>query len=81
MHTTLEMPPSIAALSAQEAAIAGGSKYIKNKAVLRRLAARCTLFSILLFTLAFAQVRAMAADLAGNVQGAGLPIAGANSGR
>src|SRR5271165_3959306 len=37
--------------------------------------ARCTLFSILLFTLAFAQVRAMAADLAGNVQGAGLPIA------
>jgi hypothetical protein len=70
------MPPSIAALSAQEAAIAGGSKYIKNKAVLRRVAARCTLFSILLFTLAFAQVRAMAAELAGNVQGAGLPIAG-----
>ena len=75
MHTTLEMPPSIAALSTQEAAIAGGSKYIKNKAVLRRLAARCTLFSILLFTLAFAQLRAMAAELAGNVQGAGLPIA------
>ena len=76
MPTTLETPPSIAALSAQEAAIAGGSKYIKNKAVLRRIAARCTLFSILLFTLAFAQLRAMAAELAGNVQGAGLPIAG-----
>src|SRR5271166_1343317 len=41
------------------------------------VAARCTLVSILFFTLAFAQVRAMAADLAGNVQGAGLPIAGA----
>ena len=76
MPTTLEMPPSIAALSAQEAAIAGGRKYIKKRAVLRRLAAGCTLFSILLFTLAFAQVRAMAAELAGNVQGAGLPIAG-----
>ena len=33
-----------------------------------------TLFSILLFTLAFAQVRTLAAELAGNVQGAGLPI-------
>jgi len=33
-------------------------------------------FSILLFTLAFAEVRAMAVELAGNVQGAGLPIAG-----
>ena len=49
---------------------------MKKKALRRRVAARCTLFSILLFTLAFAQVRAMAADLAGNVQGAGLPIAG-----
>src|SRR5208337_403967 len=39
--------------------------------------ARCTLFSILLFTLAFAQVRAMAAELAGTVQGASLPIGGA----
>jgi hypothetical protein len=28
-----------------------------------------------LFTLAFAQVRTLAAELAGNVQGAGLPIA------
>jgi hypothetical protein len=45
MPTTLEMPPSVVALSTQEAAIAGGSKYIKNKAVLRRLAAPCTLFS------------------------------------
>ena len=49
---------------------------MKKKALRRRVAGRCTLFSILLFTLAFAQVRAMAADLAGNVQGAGLPIAG-----
>src|SRR5271165_422454 len=40
------------------------------------VAARCTLFSILLLTLSFEQLRAMAADLAGNVQGAGLPIAG-----
>src|SRR5271165_443520 len=76
MPTTLETPPPSAALSAQEATIADGNKYIKKKAVRRRVAARCTLFSILLFTLAFAQVRAMAAELAGNVQGAGLPIAG-----
>src|SRR5271166_6915419 len=51
-----------------------------SRSDIRRLdgvAARCTLVSILFFTLAFAQVRAMAADLAGNVQGAGLPIAGA----
>jgi hypothetical protein len=75
MPTTLESPPPTAALSAQEAAIAGGRKYIKKNALRRRVAARCTLFSILLFTLAFAQVRAMAADLAGKVQGAGLPIA------
>jgi hypothetical protein len=74
MPTTLETPPPTAAPSAQEAAIAGGRKYIKKKAFRRRVAARCTLSSILLFTLAFAQVRAMAADLAGNVQGAGLPI-------
>jgi hypothetical protein len=39
--------------------------------------ARCTLFSILLFTLAFAQVRVMAAELPGIVQGASLPIGGA----
>src|SRR5271166_5990059 len=76
MPTTLETPPPSAALSAQEATIADGNKYIKKKAVRGRVAARCTLFSILLFTLAFAQVRAMAAELAGNVQGAGLPIAG-----
>jgi hypothetical protein len=71
MPTTIETPPSTAALCAQEAVIAG-RKYIKKKAVpsLR------TFFSILLFTLVLAQVRAMAADLAGNVQGAGLPIAG-----
>src|SRR5271165_26837 len=75
MPTTLETPPPSAALSAQEATIADGNKYIKKKAVRRRVAARCTLFSILLFTLAFAQVRAMAAELAGNVQGASLPIA------
>lgn len=49
---------------------------MKKKALRRRVAARCTLFSILLFMLAFAQVRAMAAELAGNVQAAGLPIAG-----
>jgi len=49
---------------------------MKKKAVRKRVAAPCTLFSILLFTLAFAQVPATAADLAGNVQGAGLSIAG-----
>ena len=49
---------------------------MKKKAVRRRVAAPFTLFSILLFTLAFAQVRAKAFDLAGTVQGAGLPIAG-----
>jgi hypothetical protein len=76
MPTTLETPPPTAAWSAQEATIASGRKYMKKKALRRRVAGRCTLFSILLFTLAFAQVRAMAADLAGNVQGAGLPIAG-----
>src|SRR5208283_5222659 len=69
-------PPPTAVLCAQEAVIAGGRKYIKNKAVRRRVAARCTLFSILLFTLAFAQMRAMAVELAGTVQGAGLPIGG-----
>ncbi len=76
MPTTLKTPPPTAAPPAQEAAIAGGREYMKKKAVRRRVAARCTLFSILLFTLAFAQLRAMAAELAGNVQGAGLPIAG-----
>ena len=76
MPTTLETPPPTAAQSAHEAAITGGSKYIKKKAVRRSVAARCTLFSILLLTLAFAQVRAIAVDLAGTVQGAGLPIAG-----
>lgn len=75
MPTTIETPPSTAALSAQEAAIAG-RKYIKKKAVRRRFTSLRTFFSILLFTLVLAQVRAMAADLAGNVQGAGLPIAG-----
>jgi hypothetical protein len=77
MPTTLETPlPPTAVLCAQEAVIASGTKYMKKKALQRRVAARCTLFSILLFTLALAQVRAMAADLAGTVQGAGLPIAG-----
>jgi hypothetical protein len=76
MPATLKTPPPTAALSAQEAAIAGGRKYIKKKAVRRRVAGRCTVFSIFLFTLALAQVRAMAADLAGTVQEAGLPIAG-----
>ena len=75
MPTTIETPPSTAALSVQEAAIAG-RKYIKKKAVRRRFTSLRTFFSILLFTLVLAQVRAMAADLAGNVQGAGLPIAG-----
>jgi hypothetical protein len=75
MPTTIETPPSTAALSAQEAAIAG-REYIKKKAVRRRFTSLRTFFSILLFTLVLAQVRAMAADLAGNVQGAGLPIAG-----
>jgi hypothetical protein len=74
MPTTIETPPSTAALSAQEAAIAG-RKYIKKKAVRRRFTSLRTFFSILLFTLVLAQVRAMAADLAGNVQGARLPIA------
>jgi hypothetical protein len=50
--------------------IAGGRKCMKKKAVRRRVAARCTLFSIALFTLVFAQVQAMAAELAGNVDGA-----------
>jgi hypothetical protein len=77
MLTTLETPPPNAAPSAQEAATAGGRKYMKKKAVRRKVAAHCALFSILLFTLAFAQVETMAAELAGNVQGAGLPIAGA----
>jgi hypothetical protein len=75
MPTTIETPPSTSALSAQEAAMAG-RKYIKKKAVRRRFTSLRTFFSILLFTLALAQMRAMAADLAGNVQGAGLPIAG-----
>src|SRR5271165_3508195 len=75
MLTTIETPPSTAALCAQEAAIAG-RKYIKKKAVRRKFTSLCTFFSILLFTLGLAQGRAMAADLAGNVQGAGLPIAG-----
>jgi len=76
MPTTLETPPSTAALSTNAAAIAGGRKYMKKKALRRRVAVRCTLFSILLFTLAFAHMRAMAADLAGTAHGAGLPIAG-----
>jgi hypothetical protein len=75
MPTTIKTPPSTAALSAQEAAIAGRI-YIKKKAVRRRFTSLRTFVSILLFTLVLAQVRAMAADLAGNVQGAGLPIAG-----
>ena len=49
---------------------------MKKKALRRRVAARCIFFSIPLFTLAFAQVRAMAAELAGTVQGANLPIGG-----
>jgi hypothetical protein len=44
---------------------------MKKKALQRRVAVRCTLFSILLFTLALAEVRAMAVELAGTVQGAG----------
>jgi hypothetical protein len=76
MPTVLETPLRIAALSAQEAAIPGGRNYMKKKALRRRVAAGCIFFSIPLFTLAFAQVRAMAAELAGTVQGAGFPIAG-----
>src|SRR5271165_3210022 len=76
MPITLTTPPPTAALSAQEAAVPSRRKYMKKKAVRRGVAAACTLFSILLFTLAFAQVPATAADLAGNVQAAGLPIAG-----
>ena len=49
---------------------------MKKKPVRRKFTSLRTFFSILLFTLVLAQVRAMAADLAGNVQGAGLPIAG-----
>jgi hypothetical protein len=76
MPITLKTPPPTATLSAQEAAVPSGRKYMKKKAVRRRVAAPCTLFSILLFTLAFAQVPATAVDLVGNVQGAGLSIAG-----
>jgi hypothetical protein len=76
MPTNLKTPTPTAALPAQEAAIAGGRKYMKKKAVRKRVAGRCSLFSILLFMLAFAQVRAMAAELAGTVQGAGFPITG-----
>jgi hypothetical protein len=76
---TLSVLTATAALSGQAGAIAAVRKYIKNKAGRRRVATRCTPFSILLFTLSFAQGRAMAAELAGNVQGAGLPIAGATA--
>src|SRR5271166_1998091 len=54
----------------------GLSVLTATAALIGEAPARCTLFSIILFTLAFAQVRAMAGGLAGNVQGAGLPIAG-----
>jgi hypothetical protein len=76
MPTVLEPPLPITARSAQEAAIAAARKYMKKKALLRSVVARCILFSISLFTLAFAQVRVMAAELAGTVQGAHLPIGG-----
>ena len=68
MPTIPETPLPTDAPSAQQAAIAVGRKYMKKKALRRRVAPRCTLFSILLFMLVFLQVRAMAAELAGNVQ-------------
>jgi outer membrane lipoprotein-sorting protein len=43
---------------------------MKKKAVRRRVAVRCTLFSIVLLIFVFAQVQAMAAELAGTVDGA-----------
>ena len=43
---------------------------MKKKAVRRRIAARCTLFSIVFFILLSAQVHAMVAELTGNVDGA-----------
>ncbi len=43
---------------------------MKKKAVRRRIAARCTLFSIVFFILLSAQVHAMFAELTGNVDGA-----------
>jgi hypothetical protein len=54
----------------------GLSVLTATAALIGKAPARCTLFSILLFTLAFSQVQAPAAELAGTVQGAGLPIAG-----
>jgi hypothetical protein len=50
---------------------------IKKKAVLKKVMAGHPLITILLLTLAFTNIPAMAADVAGNVQGAGSPIAGA----
>jgi hypothetical protein len=49
----------------------------KKKAVLRTVMGGCPLITMLLLTLAFTNISAIAADLAGNVQGAGSPIAGA----
>ncbi len=46
---------------------------MKKKAVRKTIMAGYLLITTLLFTLAFAQVRAMAAELAGDVQGAGSP--------
>jgi len=43
---------------------------MKKKAVRRRVAVRCTLFSIVLLIFVFAQVQAMAAELARTVDGA-----------
>ena len=62
MFTALESPPPSPAPSVQEAAISAGRKYI--------------LVSLVLSVLGLAQVRGIAAQLAGNVQGAGLSIAG-----
>ena len=48
---------------------------MKKKAVRKTIMAGYLLITTLLLTLAFANLPAMAADLAGNVQGAGSPIA------
>ena len=65
-----------AAPSVQEAAISAGRKYIEKNLVQRGVVTRCILLSLVLSALALAQVRGIAAQLTGNVQGAGLPIAG-----
>jgi hypothetical protein len=49
----------------------------KKKAVRRAVLASCTFSSVLLFTLFFSAVQALADEITGSVQGAGHPVAGA----